>query len=141
GTTPITCLAAVGCATTSMPPTKARPLVGMTRVVNMPAVVVFPAPFGPSKPKISPRCTARSSSSTALSPPGYTLVSFSVRMTTSSAGIGELLFGEVRVDPRQRAGEHLDVALGEDAAELAVDLVHDLVELRQPFLPCRRHDD
>ena len=29
----------------------------MTRVVSMPAVVVLPAPFGPSSPKISPRWT------------------------------------------------------------------------------------
>ena len=36
-----------------------RPTVGMTRVVSMPTVVVLPAPFGPSSPKISPRCTAQ----------------------------------------------------------------------------------
>ncbi len=54
GTTPMTCLAAVGRATTSMLPTNARPLVGITRVVSMPAVVVLPAPLGPSRPKISP---------------------------------------------------------------------------------------
>ena len=50
GTTPITCLAATGWATTSIPPTSAWPLVGITRVVSIPAVVVFPAPFGPSRP-------------------------------------------------------------------------------------------
>ena len=33
---------------------------GCTRVVSMPAVVVLPAPLGPSRPKISPWCTARS---------------------------------------------------------------------------------
>ena len=38
----------------------ADPPVGMTRVVSMPAVVVLPAPFGPSRPKISPRSTVRS---------------------------------------------------------------------------------
>ena len=54
GTTPITCLASAGCATTSMPATIALPPVGMTRVVSMPAVVVLPAPLGPSSPKISP---------------------------------------------------------------------------------------
>ena len=47
-------LAAVGCASTSMPPTMALPLVGITRVVSIPTVVVLPAPFGPSRPKISP---------------------------------------------------------------------------------------
>ena len=61
GTTPMSRLASAGWATTSMPPTSARPLVGITRVVSMPAVVVLPAPFGPSRPKISPRCTVRSS--------------------------------------------------------------------------------
>ena len=48
-----------------MPATKALPEVGMTRVVNIPAVVVLPAPFGPSRPKISPFPIARFSSSTA----------------------------------------------------------------------------
>ena len=33
---------------------KARPAVGRVRVVRMPMVVDFPAPFGPSNPKISP---------------------------------------------------------------------------------------
>src|SRR5262245_51908708 len=124
-----------------MPPTKARPLVGITRVVSMPAVVVFPAPLGPRRPKISPWCTSRSSSSTALRPPGYTLVSCSVRITTSSTtGIGHLLVPvlverallEVRVDARQRAVEHFDIALGEDPPELVVELVHDVVQLAQP---------
>jgi hypothetical protein len=34
--------------------TRARPDVGMTRVVGMPAVVVLPAPLGPSNPKTPP---------------------------------------------------------------------------------------
>ena len=41
------------------------PQVGITRVVSIPAVVDLPAPFGPSRPKISPWCTVRSRSSTA----------------------------------------------------------------------------
>ena len=53
-TTPISCLASAGCATTSMPATNAWPEVGITRVVRIPAVVVLPAPLGPSRPKISP---------------------------------------------------------------------------------------
>src|SRR4051812_26156374 len=68
-----------------MPPTMALPLVGITRVVSIPAVVVLPAPLGPSRPKISPRCTDRSSESTAFNPPGNTLVSCSVWMTSSAA--------------------------------------------------------
>ena len=35
-------------------PRRPGPAVGMTRVVSMPAVVVLPAPLGPSSPKISP---------------------------------------------------------------------------------------
>ncbi len=50
GTTPITCLANAGWLTMSTPPTHAWPLVGMTRVVSIPIVVVLPAPFGPSRP-------------------------------------------------------------------------------------------
>ena len=64
-TIPLSCLASAGCAATSTPARKARPDVGTTRVVRMPAVVVFPAPFGPSKPKISPAATLRFSRSTA----------------------------------------------------------------------------
>src|SRR6478609_9722268 len=125
-----------------MPPTNARPLVGITRVVSMPAVVVLPAPLGPSRPKISPWCTSRSSSSTALSPPGYTLVSCSVRMTTSSPGIGHLLvLLGVRVDARQRAREHFDVSLGQDPAQFVVELVHDRVKLCESRATCRRDDD
>ena len=59
-----------GSATTSMPAMRTRPAVGMTRVVHMPTVVVLPAPFGPSNPKISPSLTARSMPSTALTAGG-----------------------------------------------------------------------
>jgi hypothetical protein len=58
-------LGEAGCATTSTPATFAVPDVGTTLVVSIPAVVVFPAPFGPSSPKISPRRTVRLSESTA----------------------------------------------------------------------------
>ena len=64
-TMPLTCLASAGWAATSIPASRARPDVGTTRVVSMPAVVVLPAPFGPSRPKISPACTSRLSLSTA----------------------------------------------------------------------------
>ena len=49
-TTPIICLAKVGWATTSIPPTNAWPDEGITLVVRTPTVVVFPAPLGPSSP-------------------------------------------------------------------------------------------
>src|SRR3954453_22948799 len=77
----MTCLATAGWATTSMPAPSARPEVGTTRVVSIPAVVVFPAPLGPSRPKISPSWTSRSRWSTAITSPGYTFVNCSVRIT------------------------------------------------------------
>ena len=64
-TIPLSCLASAGWAATSTPAMNARPDVGTTRVVSMPAVVVLPAPFGPSRPKISPARTSRLSLSTA----------------------------------------------------------------------------
>jgi len=52
----------------SKPFTLAVPDVGFRMVQSMLIVVVLPAPFGPSKPKISPDSTLMSSLSTALSP-------------------------------------------------------------------------
>jgi hypothetical protein len=40
----------VGCKTTSKPLTLAEPLVGCNIVLRIRKAVVFPAPFGPSKP-------------------------------------------------------------------------------------------
>ncbi len=54
---------------TSCPPTSAEPEVGGVNVVIMRISVVFPAPFGPSKPKISPVCTAKLTSFTATKSP------------------------------------------------------------------------
>src|SRR5438309_576212 len=48
-----------------MPRTSIVPLVGSSSVESIFIVVVFPAPFGPSRPKISPVSTRRSISSTA----------------------------------------------------------------------------
>ena len=85
-TIPISCLASAGWAITSTVPTWALPAVGTTRVVSIPAVVVLPAPFGPSSPKISPASMLRSRPSTALkSVPGYCLVRPSVRMIAAPA--------------------------------------------------------
>ena len=47
-----------------------RPPVGSTRVVRMPIVVVFPAPFGPRRPKNSPDWTSRSSPTSATTSRG-----------------------------------------------------------------------
>jgi len=47
-------------------------------------VVVFPAPFGPRRPKISPESTEKSMTSTALMSGGYAFTRFST--TTAFAG-------------------------------------------------------
>ena len=53
----------------SCPATIAVPLVGGTSVVSMRMSVLLPAPFGPSRPKISPLCTVKLTLSTASSAP------------------------------------------------------------------------
>src|SRR3954447_23831308 len=78
------CLARAGLAMTSIPPTLADPLVGTTRVVSIPTVVVLPAPLGPRRPKISPRPTERSRPFTAAILPAKILVSPSVRMISAA---------------------------------------------------------
>src|SRR5580693_7994062 len=52
-------------ATTSCPATVALPRSGRSSVVRTRTVVVLPAPFGPSRPRISPAATCRSSPSRA----------------------------------------------------------------------------
>src|SRR5256886_15394709 len=49
----------------SQPATRAVPPLGGSNVASMRRVVVLPAPFGPRKPKISPRLTSRSTPATA----------------------------------------------------------------------------
>jgi len=66
-----------------------RPRVGKMSPISILMVVVFPAPFGPTKPKISPSFTENVRSSTAVTRlPGRsskTFVSPSVRRIMSSA--------------------------------------------------------
>ena len=64
---------------TEWPATHASPAVGRKSVARMRIVVVFPAPFGPTKPKTAPSSTVRASSSTAVNLP-YCLVSPRVSM-------------------------------------------------------------
>src|SRR5436309_5486870 len=45
------------------------PDVGLIRPTSMRIVVVFPAPFGPRKPKISPRCSSNETLSTMVLSP------------------------------------------------------------------------
>ena len=53
----------------SMPRISIVPFVGVIRVVSSLIVVVFPAPFGPKKPKILPDFTERSIPSIAIIDP------------------------------------------------------------------------
>src|SRR5947209_16792590 len=53
----------------SYPLIHARPLVGWSKVHSILIVVLFPAPLGPRKPKVSPRSTSRSIPFTACISP------------------------------------------------------------------------
>src|SRR5438477_3125287 len=68
-------------AVRGMPATTADPDVGATSVPRVRTVVVFPAPFGPRKPKTSPEVTVKDTSSKAVRPPNRL-----VRWSTTRAG-------------------------------------------------------
>jgi hypothetical protein len=53
---------------TSTPAISAWPEVGASTVASILSVVVLPAPFGPTKPWISPGATCRSTPATASVP-------------------------------------------------------------------------
>src|SRR5579863_7337248 len=67
-----------------MPRTNASPLVGLARPRSILIEVLLPAPFGPRKPKISPRGTVKVKSRTATLPP-KTLRKFCVRTAKLSS--------------------------------------------------------
>src|SRR6185503_14734155 len=60
---------------TSNPLISARPDVAGIRVVNMRIRVDLPAPFGPSRPNVSPCSTAKLMPSTAVKSPNFLLIS------------------------------------------------------------------
>ncbi len=60
GTTPMAARASLGCVSMSRPQIFTWPLVFWQRPDKMLMKVDFPAPFGPSRPKIDPRGMARS---------------------------------------------------------------------------------
>ncbi len=73
----------------------AWPLVGLTRVVRIPTVVDFPAPFGPRRPKISPGEISRESPSRAtISGFGCLLLlpraALNAKLPPATSGGGEL---------------------------------------------------
>ena len=60
--------ASLGLAAASIPSTVTFPEPGSRNPVIIRIVVVFPAPFGPRKPRISPLSTRNDTSSTATVP-------------------------------------------------------------------------
>ena len=62
-------LATIGSAWTSTPSTSTWPRSGDRMPASIRSVVVLPAPFGPSRPTISPGLTARDTSATAITSP------------------------------------------------------------------------
>jgi len=60
------------------------PDVALTSPHTIPMSVVFPAPFGPSSAKISPRRISRSTSSSARNPDAYVFDSFLMEMIEST---------------------------------------------------------
>ena len=84
----------------SYPATSAVPEVGGNSVVSIRIVVVFPAPFDPSSPKISRGAMARSSASTATSEPKRRVNSVvrstggSVRVSMRTVMLGRLLVAQ-----------------------------------------------
>src|SRR5512144_1822423 len=76
----------------SKPPTSAVPAVGGSRVVSMRISVDLPAPFGPSRPKISPCSTRKLTPLTAVKAPNVLTI-----CSTSIALIGRSADGEQHV--------------------------------------------
>ena len=70
------------CLYTSNPATVALPEVGIDNPQSMRIAVVFPAPFAPRKPNISPLFTSNEIALTAIKSPNR-LVSWSAVMTVS----------------------------------------------------------
>src|SRR5690349_13532010 len=113
--------ALVGWATTSTPATTARPASGISNVVRIRTAVVFPAPFGPSRPRIVPSGTLRSSPSRALVEPNdfrnpsastaTSMVKRYRRVTTPVAGISPLI-----AKPERGAGPSLAGSVVRDVA-------------------------
>lgn len=68
-TIPISFLTSLSCFTMSNPPIVAVPFVGLVRVESIRMTVLFPAPLGPSRPKISPFFMSNVMLSTATKSP------------------------------------------------------------------------
>jgi len=92
GTTPMQRRARAGPLRTSIPAIDTSPAVGNVRVVQIPMVVVLPAPLGPRSPNNSPRLTQRliASSATTGVLPGRLSALRRVRPCCPSSGTREV---------------------------------------------------
>ena len=84
--------------TTSWPATHAVPASGMDSVVRMRTAVVFPAPLGPSTPRMEPVGTSRSTPARATVSPNRfcrpsARIMESVGMASSGVSVDLLLVG------------------------------------------------
>src|SRR5436305_10583402 len=86
------------------PQTVTRHDVGRMRPTSIRMVVVLPAPFGPRKPKTSPRRSSNETLSTMVRSP-MTFVRFAA---TSATGTGSITFACVIVSGQKRGSWYLD---------------------------------
>ncbi len=92
-----------GFAVTSNPEIKASPDVGFSKVVRIIIVVLFPAPLGPKKPKISPFSTENETSFTAItSPKDLVRDLVSIEYNTLIAFFNYKLLSIILVDPHKK---------------------------------------
>src|SRR5262249_55948549 len=106
GMTPIVRRTSSAWVTMSYPLTRAVPAVGGRSVTSMRMSVDLPAPFGPSRPKISPSSTAKLTPFTAVKSPNFLTIP-----RTSIAGMAASAHGQGHV------GRHAE-------GQAAVGVVH-----------------
>jgi hypothetical protein len=73
-------LTSTGLSSTLYLPTVITPLSGFKKLVNMRSVVVFPAPFGPRRPVISPSRMLKEMLLTAVMSPNFLVIPCAVIM-------------------------------------------------------------
>src|SRR6476620_809469 len=113
---------AIACVAGFWPSISTLPLVGVSSVVNILIVVVFPAPFGPRNANISPASTANETSRTAVISPKV----FTRPATRMMGGNGTILPAtserarSVRLDAEFLIVDSRDAARLHDGQRLAV---------------------
>jgi hypothetical protein len=101
----------VGSPHTSAPCTVIFPASGRSRPVTIESVVVFPAPFGPTIPKIEPARTVRSIPATAVVEPNRLTSPSIVRTISRVSGSGCGVTAAARSLPRAFVGGRVEAGL------------------------------